>query len=45
MIAHPFYGGQLYTLCIYAGSKPKNFLQPSIIAVVEHMELLLYGKL
>lgn len=39
VIAHPFYGAQLYTLGIYAGSKLKNFLQWSIIAVVEHMEL------
>lgn len=45
VVAHPFYGGQLDTLGIYADAKLKNFLQPSVIAVVEHVELLLCGKL
>lgn len=45
VIGHSFYRGKLCTLGIYAGSKLKNFPQPSIIAVIEHVALLLCSKL
>lgn len=43
--AHPLCRGKLCALDVFAGSNLNNFLQSNIIAVVEHVELFLCGKL